>query len=147
MPTRFFHTAGRSLAIPALFALVAVLSFSGAFAQAPAKKVVKTEADLPRFNYPLTTTATELLKSDDATFNAFAAKVRADVDSVLNDYDVQDHAALRDLVGVKLQLELLAGDDEEEEEIDEESEIDEETDGEDEDEEPAERANRPEPKL
>lgn len=112
MPTRFFHTAGRSLAIPALFALVAVLSFSGAFAQAPAKKVVKTEADLPRFNYPLTTTATELLKSDDATFNAFAAKVRADVDSVLNDYDVQDHAALRDLVGVKLQLELLAGDDE-----------------------------------
>jgi len=89
MPTRFFHTAGRSLAIPALFALVAVLSFSGAFAQAPAKKVVKTEADLPRFNYPLTTTATELLKSDDATFNAFAAKVRADVDSVLNDYDVR----------------------------------------------------------
>jgi hypothetical protein len=47
----------------------------------------------------------------------------------------------------EFEAELLAGDDEEEEEIDEESEIDEETDGEDEDEEPAERANRPEPKL
>jgi hypothetical protein len=80
-------------------------------AQAPAKKVVKTEADLPRFNYPLTTSATELLQSDDATFGAFAAKVRADVDSVFNDYDIQDHAALRDLVGVKLQLALFAGDD------------------------------------
>jgi subtilisin family serine protease len=116
-PTRFLRTLSRSLAIPAAFALATAVPFTGglvpaALAQAPAKKVVKTEADLPRFNYPLTTTATELLQSDDATFNAFAAKVRADVDSVLNDYDVQDHAALRDLVGVELQLALVAGDDE-----------------------------------
>jgi hypothetical protein len=113
----FLRNVRRSLAIPALFASIAAIPFSGglapaALAQAPAKKVVKTEADLPRFNYPLTTTATELLQSDDATFNAFAAKVRADVDSVFNDYDIQDHAALRDLVGVKLQLALIAGDDE-----------------------------------
>jgi len=116
-PTRFLRTLSRSLAIPAAFALAAAFPIPGglaphALAQAPAKKVVKTEADLPRFNYPLTTTATELLQSDDATFNAFAAKVRADVDSVLNDYDVEDHAALRGLIGVKLQLALLAGDDE-----------------------------------
>ena len=116
-PTRFLRTLSRSLAILAAFALAAAFPIPGglaphALAQAPAKKVVKTEADLPRFNYPLTTTATELLQSDDATFNAFAAKVRADVDSVLNDYDVEDHAALRGLIGVKLQLALLAGDDE-----------------------------------
>ena len=115
-PTRFLRTLSRSLTISALSALVTSFAFTGglasfASAQAPAKKVVKTEADLPRFNYPLTTTATELLQSDDATFNAFAAKVGGDVDSVLNDYDIEDHAALRDLIGVKLQLALLAGDD------------------------------------
>jgi hypothetical protein len=113
IPNSFLRTFARPLALSALFAFFAATSLlvPGARAQAPAKKVVKTEADLPRFNYPLTTTATELLQSDDGTFNAFAAKVRADVDSVLNDYDVQDHAALRGLVGVKVQLALLAGDD------------------------------------
>jgi len=117
IPKRFLRISGRSLTIHALAALIAAFAFTGGLAsfapaQAPAKKVVKTEADLPRFNYPLTTTATELLQSDDTTFNAFAAKVRADVDSVLDGYDVQDHSALRDLIGVKLQLALLAGDDE-----------------------------------
>ena len=75
------------------------------------KKVVKTEDDLPRFNYPISGTATELLQSDDTTFNAFAARVKADVDSVLNDYDIQDHATLRDLLSVRAALQLLAGDD------------------------------------
>lgn len=82
------------------------------FAQAPAKKVVKSEADLPRFNYPIPGTATQLLTSDDATFNAFAAKVRSDVDSSLENYDIQDHATLRDLLAVRLNLELLANQDE-----------------------------------
>jgi subtilisin family serine protease len=90
-----------SLAISAVFS-------SAAFAQ---KKVVKTEDDLPRFNYPISGTATELLESDDATFNAFTVKVKADVDSVLNDYDIQDHATLRGLLNVRASLQLLAGDD------------------------------------
>ena len=89
-----------------LFAL-ATLVATACFAQATAKQVVKTESDLPRFNYAIPGTATQLLTSDDATFNAFAAKVGADVDSVLNDYDIQDHATLRDLLGVREQLELL----------------------------------------
>jgi subtilisin family serine protease len=91
------------------FALVATLAISTA---APAqKKVVKTEDDLPRFNYPIDGTATALLQSDDATFNAFAAKVKTDVDSVLTDYDIQDHATLRGLLNVRLALQLLANDD------------------------------------
>ena len=80
-------------------------------AQSAAKKVVKSEADLPRFNYPVSGTATALLESDDATFGAFAAKVQADVDSVLHNYDVRDHASLRHLLGVQLELQLLAGND------------------------------------
>jgi subtilisin family serine protease len=79
------------------------------FAQSPAKKVVKTENDLPRFNYSITGTATDLLNSDDATFSTFTAKVQADVDSVLNDYDIQDRATLRSLLGARLVLQLLAG--------------------------------------
>ena len=56
--------------------LLAVCLASSVFAlssaaQTAAKKVVKTEADLPRFNYPISGTATALLQSDDATFNAF----------------------------------------------------------------------------
>ena len=91
------------------FALLASLAIStAALAQ---KKVVKTEDDLPRFNYPIAGTATALLQSDDATFNAFAAKVKTDVDSVLTDYDIQDHATMRGLLNVRLALQLLANDD------------------------------------
>jgi subtilisin family serine protease len=81
------------------------------FAQSSTKKVVKSENDLPRFNYPIAGTATALLTSDDATFNVFADKVKADVNSTLNDYDIQDHATLRSLLSVRLELQLLAGDD------------------------------------
>src|SRR5690348_9117208 len=98
----------------AFLALVCVFSISAAalpgFAQARAKKVVKTQADLPRFNYKLAGSATDLLQSTDVTFDAFAARVRADVGSVLANYDVQDHAALRELLGVHLDLQMLAGD-------------------------------------
>ena len=95
--------------LTASLALIATLAIMpAALAQ---KKVVKTEDDLPRFNYPISGTATELLQSDDATFNAFAAKVKTDVDSVLNGYDIQDHATLRSLLNVRLSLQLLANDD------------------------------------
>ncbi len=92
-----------SLACSAVLALP-----SAAIAQ---KKVVKSEDDMPRFNYAINGTATALLQSDDATFNAFAARVKADVDSLLSDYDIQDHATLRDILNVRVELQLLAGDD------------------------------------
>ena len=103
--------------LQAFLAVVCVLAISApaplGFAQAAAKKkVVKTQADLPRFNYKLDGTATDLLQSSDATFGAFAVRVKADVGSVLANYDVQDHAALRELLGVHLDLQLLAGDNE-----------------------------------
>jgi subtilisin family serine protease len=108
----------RTLREPGSFALLAFVLVTlvaspalRCMAQDGTRKVVNSEADLPRFNYPVTGTATELLQSDDATFNVFAGKVRADVDSVLKDYDVKDHAALRNLLGVQLDLDLLAGDD------------------------------------
>lgn len=84
---------------------------AAAVAQGAAKKVVRTEDDLPRFNYPITGTATELLQSDAATFRVFSDKVKADLDSVFADYDIQDHATLRALLNVRISLQLLDGDD------------------------------------
>ncbi|HET6169774.1 MAG TPA: S8 family serine peptidase [Terracidiphilus sp.] len=105
----FFRTRILALAALASVALVSV-PLPRCLAQAETKKIVKTEADLPRFNYEISGTATDLLQSDDATFGAFAAKVKTDVDSVLISYDIQDHAALRQLLNVRLNLQLLAAD-------------------------------------
>lgn len=103
------HTvrSGRVLALLAASALA--LGAFGAQADT-AKKVVKTQDDLPRFNYPLAGTATALLTADDATFGVFAAKVGADVDQVLADYDIQDRATLRAILSVRAELQVLAGD-------------------------------------
>jgi subtilisin family serine protease len=91
--------------------LVWLLLLVSTFAQAQSggKKKVTSQADLPRFSYPLTGTASGLVQADDATFNAFAAKVRADLDSVLRDYEIDDKATLRTLLSVKLDLQELAG--------------------------------------
>jgi subtilisin family serine protease len=101
---------------PALLALtvaLAVPASGGVLAQAasqpPARTVVRTQDDLPRFNYPIAGTATGLLTADGATFAVFAGKVRADVDSVLARYDIQDRATLRSLLNVRLALQMLSG--------------------------------------
>jgi subtilisin family serine protease len=80
-----------------------------AHSQSGGKKKVTSQADLPRFSYPLTSTASALVQADDATFKAFATKVRTDLDTVLRDYDIDDKATLRTLLSVKLDLQELAG--------------------------------------
>jgi subtilisin family serine protease len=73
----------------------------------PAKIKVHTRDDLPRFTYAVQGTAVDLLKSDPATFQVFAAKVSSDLNAVLHDYDIEDRATLHDFLTVKLNLELL----------------------------------------
>jgi subtilisin family serine protease len=111
IPNRFLRKLCNLIVFTVASAAILVVPSAHCFVQTGAKKVVKSEADLPRFNYPISGTATGLLQSDDAAFNAFAAKVQADVDSVLNNYDIEDHATLRHLLGVRLELQLLAGND------------------------------------
>jgi subtilisin family serine protease len=74
------------------------------------KKRVTSESDLPRFSYPITGPASDLLQADDATFNAFASKVQTDLDSVFRLYQIEDRATMRALLEVKFDLEELAGD-------------------------------------
>jgi hypothetical protein len=65
------------------------------YPQTTGKNKVTSQSDLPRFTYPVKGSASGLLQSDDATFNAFASKVRADVESTLRDYEIADKATLR----------------------------------------------------
>ena len=82
---------------------------SFASAQSGAKKKVMSQSDLPRFTYMMDKPASELLQADAATFDAFATKVRADLETVFRDYDVADKATMRDLLSAKLNLQELAG--------------------------------------
>jgi hypothetical protein len=86
------------------------ISRSAAAQTTASKKKVSSEADLPRFSYPMTGTASSLLMADDATFDAFARKVGADVNSVLADYAIEDKATLRELLGDRLNVQILTGD-------------------------------------
>jgi subtilisin family serine protease len=74
-----------------------------------AKSRVTSQADLPRFSYAVHGLASELLQADDATFNAFAARVRADLERVLRELDIEDKSTLRVLLEAKLDLQELAG--------------------------------------
>jgi subtilisin family serine protease len=82
---------------------------SPATAQAASRKIVRTQDDLPRFTYPVSGTASALLTADDATFAAFAATVGTDIDAVLAQYQIEDHATLRGLLNTKSQIEILGG--------------------------------------
>src|ERR1700728_2787348 len=90
-------------------ACVLLLSTTFAYSQSGEKKKVNSQADLPRFSYPMAVPASELAQADDETFNAFASKVRADLDTVFRDYAIEDRATLRTLLSVKLDLQQLAG--------------------------------------
>jgi subtilisin family serine protease len=86
-----------------------VLLAPGLHSQTIGKKKVTSQADLPRFTYPMTGPASDLLQADDATFNAFAAKVKADLDYIFSDYDIEDKATLRRLLSARLNLQQAAG--------------------------------------
>lgn len=85
------------------------LLISCCWAQTTTKKIVKSGDDLPRFTYPVKGSASALVEADDATFNAFSAKVRGDLDSIFRDYEISDKSTMRDLLNADLELQMLAG--------------------------------------
>ncbi|MBE7210878.1 MAG: S8 family serine peptidase [Gluconacetobacter diazotrophicus] len=105
-----------------MVALLACLVPGGSFAQNTAgpepavpamtpgpKRVINRESDLPRFSYPLTMPPSELVNADDATFNAFAAKVAADINRTTRDCEIKDKATWRDLLEPLFCISLLMG--------------------------------------
>ncbi len=93
-----------------LYSLVLFCAVGTGFMLGQTKKTVNTAADLPRFSYPLSQPASSLLKADDATFNVLTSKVEADVNSVLADYNISDKETLRELLGARLDAQMLQGD-------------------------------------
>src|ERR1700733_1580679 len=94
-----------------IFCALILLFAPFATGEANKKIQVKEQSDLPRFTYPLSGPASVLLQADAATFNAFAVKVRTDLDAILRDYEIEDKATLRSLLSAKLDLHHLAGED------------------------------------
>ena len=75
---------------------------------APAEKRITGIDDLPRRSYEVTGSVSELM-NDDMVFKAFAAKVRADIESDLEGYDIEDQTTLRNFHSVLMKLDVLEG--------------------------------------
>jgi subtilisin family serine protease len=103
--TRWRTTAVRYIAAAALCAIP-----FGGMAQTARRKVVASSDDLPRYSYPLTTLPSAFVLTDDATFNAFAAKVDADVRATLDGYDITDKATLHSLLVERARYAMLTND-------------------------------------
>jgi hypothetical protein len=67
-----------------------------ATASAAQKKKLEKLDDLPRHTYKVDLSPSEILKSDEA-FTALADKVKADVESILDTYEIDDHKTLQGL--------------------------------------------------
>jgi len=94
-------------AINPLICLAILIPLS--YSQSIPKKKVSSQSDLPRFSYPVAGTASELVQADDVTFNAFAAKVRADLDTIFRGYEIDDKSTMRTLLSARLDLQEIAG--------------------------------------
>ena len=75
---------------------------------AQGKPRIEKAADLPRFSYRIDGSVEDIIR-DDAKFRRFAADVRRDAESVLNGYQIDDRATLRQLEGELAQLDFLEG--------------------------------------
>ncbi len=75
-----------------------------------AKKRIEKAADLPRFSYPAKGNL-ETWVRDEAVFAPFAAKLRADLEGVLKQYDIADKSMQRQMLTTLLQLDILEGKD------------------------------------
>jgi len=82
-----FSVVGRLPVKRILVFAVALLVGSGAIAQT--KQRIEKAADLPRFTYPVSGTVEQMVR-DDKLFNAFAADLRRDTESVLAKYEIAD---------------------------------------------------------
>ena len=100
-------TAVRRLDVLLLISAFALRSLT--FAD-EAKKEVHSQADLPRLSYPFKGSISTLLKADDSTFDSATSKAAADIDSILDDYDIQDNATLIGILSAKLAVQELKGD-------------------------------------
>jgi len=75
---------------------------------ATAEKRISGIDDLPRRSYEVAGSVSALM-NDDKAFSVFAAKVRADIESDLEGYDIEDRTTLRNFYTVLMNLDVLEG--------------------------------------
>lgn len=85
--------------------VIVALLIAVAPAQIPKKKITRA-ADLPVFQYKIDGKVEDVIQSEEA-FRPLAAQIRRDVESVLRDYDVEDRATRRSLLGTLVALDIL----------------------------------------
>ena len=92
-------------------ALFLFLCSMGAFTAraTTAKPRITTEAELPRFSYPVAGTVQQLLEAPTPEFLKFAAPVRSDIEKILAEYDLEDHATRLRMLEALLRTNLIAG--------------------------------------
>lgn len=78
----------------ALLSCLLVLASSASAQAVKQKPVIASDADLPRFSYPLEKKPSAIL-DDNAAFDHLAAKLRGDTESLLVDYDIRDDETRR----------------------------------------------------
>ncbi|UCD06117.1 MAG: S8 family serine peptidase, partial [candidate division WOR-3 bacterium] len=93
-----------------VFVLCAIVLIHFSYSQegGTAEKRISSVDDLPRRSYEVSGSVSELMK-DDRAFSAFAAKVRADIESDLEGYDIEDRTTLRNFYSVLKNLDVLEG--------------------------------------
>ncbi len=92
-----------------ILALLGLVSAALILAQAPKQKITRA-ADVPQFSYPVSGKVEDLLQSD-AAFAKLSAQIRHDIESVLANYDIQEAATKRGLIGALARLDILEGKD------------------------------------
>jgi subtilisin family serine protease len=91
------------------FALLGLVSAALIPAQAPKQKITRA-ADVPEFSYPVSGKVEDLLHSDEA-FASLTAQIRHNIESVLANYDIEEAATKRRLIGTLARLDILEGKD------------------------------------
>jgi subtilisin family serine protease len=89
-----------------LAALLAAWALCPAYAAE--KKRIDKAADVPRFTYKLDGKLEDIVR-DSTKFSAFAREYRANVESVLAQYDIADKSTLRNMLSSLTQLDYLEG--------------------------------------
>ena len=92
-----------------VFILLSLAGAASICAQEPKKKITRA-ADLPQFSYPVGGKVEDVLRSDEA-FGKLTAQIRKDIESVLANYDIEESATKRRLIGTLARLDILEGKD------------------------------------
>jgi subtilisin family serine protease len=90
-----------------LIAFILAVLVAGAAAAQPRQRVDKA-ADLPRFNYRIDGKVEDVVR-DDAKFQAFAAQVKRDFESVLARHEIPDKSVERGYLATLAQIDYLDG--------------------------------------